>query len=271
MEITKREILFSVIIILIMIGLGIPITYAISDNVQESNEKYYSMSVIEDQDLFNHCCETNRGDIFSIANISTKDPVSLKEINGEYAYIYYEYEEEHYKSRQVEVTETKTDSKGNTYTETHYETEWYWEWDVEDTAEYKSSTLILNGIEVDSKNVSGFFGNTKYIEEENLTNKEDYYYSSGYHHYLSSHKRVSYEVVPTDQSGSCICTTKDNSVSNIKFYRDKDPNELKESCIESPVPRIVIFWVGWIILTAIIVYGFYYFDNKWLESKNNQD
>ena len=58
---------------------------------------------------------------------------------------------------------------------------------------------------------------------------------------------------------------KDNTISNVHFYYDKNIEDTIES-LESEW-QIIVFWIFWILLIGGLVVGFYVIDNKWLEDK----
>lgn len=60
--ITKREILVSIIIVLILITLGLFISNAIENGIEEDNEKYYkSLKIDNNEETFKYAIDTNIG------------------------------------------------------------------------------------------------------------------------------------------------------------------------------------------------------------------
>ena len=57
MEITKREILFSVIIIFIMLVIGVCLDSKIQDSKQEELSEYYRAVKIENQEMFQYALD----------------------------------------------------------------------------------------------------------------------------------------------------------------------------------------------------------------------
>ena len=78
----------------------------------------------------------------------------------------------------------------------------------------------------------------------------------------SSHVRFKYYGVPVENTGTIYTALREGTISdNSEFFVDTD--------IESAVKHMTtsltwLFWVGWILLTAAAVFGFYYLDNDWL-------
>lgn len=64
--------------------------------------------------------------------------------------------------------------------------------------------------------------------------------------------------------GTIYTKLKNNTITKSKFneYNLKDTVELYKT--ESGVLKI-LFWAFWIIGTGLVVFGFYYLDNRWLE------
>ena len=57
----------------------------------------------------------------------------------------------------------------------------------------------------------------------------------------------------------------DGAINGASFHRNSTIEETIES-LESNW-ELVLFWIGWVLLTGGAVVGFYYIDNRWLEDK----
>lgn len=80
----------------------------------------------------------------------------------------------------------------------------------------------------------------------------------------SSRIRYKYYVVGTKYTGTIFTALKNKTISDKSaFYNNKDINETVEY-LESDMP-LILFRIGWILLTGLAVFGFYYLDNNWLE------
>lgn len=80
----------------------------------------------------------------------------------------------------------------------------------------------------------------------------------------SSHVRYVYYGVGTEYKGTIFTDLRNKTISdNTHFYNNSTIDETIEY-LESDF-AIVIFWVFWIIFICVVVYGFYYLDNNWLE------
>lgn len=113
MEITKREIIASIVIIAAMVIAGFAISDKITDYQNDRNAEYQKAAHIEDSDLFRYGMETNIGNAFVYGDIEPVDTVTFDEIEGEYLYI--EKIEERYERHEKWVTEE--DSDGNEHRE----------------------------------------------------------------------------------------------------------------------------------------------------------
>ena len=128
MVIKKRELLFSVIIVCVLLCLGLFISGKISYGAAQTAEKYATATIIEDHTHFRYGMNTDFG----------KDsPVTFDEIGN--GYIYIEKVREDYTRHTRTVT--KKDSNGNTYTET----EVYYSWDYVSSEHLATDTIVFLG------------------------------------------------------------------------------------------------------------------------------
>lgn len=239
-KITKREILVSVIIVSIMLLLGIVIHGSINDKLMLEYQKYNTALQIEnDSDLFMYGMKTNIGNAFVYGDLKAVDPVTYDEIDGEYSYI------EKVKERYTRHTRTVTykDSNGKTKTKT----EEYWTWDVIDRESKQSTKITFLDVEFDYETIK--FPHSSHID----TQRESYYI------------RYKYYGSPSECVGTLYAVLDDNTINETKFYNNYTINETLDSLKTGW--QLVLFWIGWILLTGGCVFGFYYFDNKWLEDK----
>lgn len=238
MEITKREVIASISIIAIMIIVGILIGGKISEYEMDANEKYNKALKISDEELFKYAMDTNVGNAFVYGELKAIDPVTYPDIEGEYLAL------KKIKERYTEHTRTVTytDSKGKTKTRT----ETYWTWDVVDT-EKKNSTKV-NFLGVDFNASQFHLPGTNYIK----TIKESYY------------TRYKYYGYPSKSMATIFSYLSDGNIENgqVPIYENKSIEETIDYLESSGT--LIIFWVGWILLIGVIVYGFYYLDNNWL-------
>lgn len=240
-EITKREILASISIIAVMILIGVLISGKISEHQMDENEVYNKAVKIESTDLFQYGMDTNIGNAFVYGDLKAVDTVTYPEIGGKYMYV--KKVKERYTEHTKQVAHTRT---VNGKSQTYYTTETYWSWDRVDSENVKCKEISFCGIAFNSNK----FGipSTNYID----TIKE------------SSHVRYKYYGTETKFTGTIFTKLKDKTISdNTYFYNNKNIEETVD-CLESEGGEIS-FWIFWIILIIVCVFGFYYLDNKWLE------
>ena len=240
-EITKREIIASISIIAVMILIGVLISEKISEHQMDKNEVYNKAVKIESTDLFQYGMDTNVGNAFVYGDLKAIDTVTYPEIGGEYMYV--EKVKERYTKHTRQVSHTKT---VNGKTQTYYTTETYWTWDRVGSEDIKCKEISFCGITFKSNKFD--IPGTDYID----TIKE------------SSHIRYKYYGTGTKFTGTIFTELKDKTISdNTNFYNNMNIEETVER-LESGSGEIV-FWILWIILMVVCIFGFYYLDNKWLE------
>ena len=239
--ITVREIIVSISIIAVMLLIGILISEKISDNQIDKNKVYDQAVKIEDSELFQYGMDTNVGNAFVYGDLEAVDTVTYPEIGGEYMYV--EKIKERYTMHTRQVAHTRT---VNGKTQTYYTTETYWTWD------YAGSEDKI------CKEIS-FLGHTFSSNKINLPSEE--YIDTIYE---SSHIRYKYYGVSTKHTGTIFTDLRDKTISdNTRFYKNMTIDETVER-LESG-GGLIIFWIVWIILIGLCVFGFYYIDNRWLE------
>ena len=86
-EITKREIIASVVIIAVMSLIGVLISGKISEYQMDKNELYNKAAKMESTDLFRYGMDTNVGNAFVYGVLEAVDTVACPEINGEFMYV----------------------------------------------------------------------------------------------------------------------------------------------------------------------------------------
>ena len=139
MEITKREVLFSIIIISIMLLFGFVISDNINDSLMNEQQKYNTaLQVNEDKDLFQYGMHTNVGNAFVYGHLKALDTVSYEELSDDYSYV--KKVKERYTRHTRTVTKTKT---VNGKTKTYTDTEVYWTWDEIDSWSKKSKKYLF--------------------------------------------------------------------------------------------------------------------------------
>jgi len=236
-EITKREIIASISIIAVMLLIGILISGKITESHLDQVEKYNKAAKITDQELFEYGMRTNVGNALVYGELIAADTVTYPEIGGEYMSV--EKLEEHYTMHTR--TYTTTDSDGNT--EEHTET--YWTWDKVDSWSKHCEKVTFLGVQFDYGQI--------YTPHENHidTQKESYYV------------RYVYYGSPIKYTGTMFANLKDNKIVDVKFYNGSDLEKTMKG-VESNI-GVIFFWIAWIMLIIVCIYGFYRLENNWLE------
>ena len=139
MEITKREVIASVVIVAIMFIIGLGISSKISDYQNDKNAEYQKAIQITDTDMFVYGMKTNVGNAFVYGDLEAADSVTFDEIGGDYLYI--NKEEQHYNKHEETVTDY--DEDGNVI---GHHTETYYSWDYYDDWTLHSERIIFCGV-----------------------------------------------------------------------------------------------------------------------------
>lgn len=235
MKITKREIIASVSIVAILISIGLVISTNIIAKQTDRNDKYNkAIHIDNDKDLFEYGMSTNVGNAFVYGELKVVDPVTYKgEVNGKYWYI------EKVTERYTEHSYTTTDDDGDTTV--HY----YWTWDPVDS-EQKCCKYI------------SFLGHK--FKQHKIDRPMDKYIDTvkgGYH------IRYVYYGVGEKFTGTIFTKLCDNTIlDKSPFYKSTIDETQKDL---TSFNWAILFWIFWILLIIMSVYGFYYLDNNWLE------
>lgn len=244
MKITKREIIASIAIVAIMMLFGFMISDSINDARLDKLQEYNTALKIPDNntELFQYALDTDIGNAFVEGKLKFLDPVSIEGLKGEYSYISRELEK--YTRHTRVVTDTYT-VNGKVKTRTRVET--YWSWDHVKTDKWKSKKMNFNGVDFPTDKIA---------------------IPSSRHHSTVScgyHKRYVYYVRDVEYQGTIYAKLKDHTIQDIaNFHEGADIEQMIE--YYTLFDWRWLFWPFWIVLTGGLVYGFYYIDNRWLES-----
>ena len=243
-KITKREVLFSLVIISLMTIIGLVIHGNINENIMLQHQEYNTAIQIEnDKDLFAYGMRTNIGKAFVYGELKAIDTVTYPEIGGSYSYI--QKVKERYTKHTRTVTKTKT---VNGKTKHYTEQETYWTWDKVDSWDKHCEKISFLDVEFD-------YGKIEFPSPDHIATIKE-----------SSKIRYKYYGTKDSYIGTIYTTLKDNTINQTSFFNNKGINETIED-LESEW-GLVVFWIFWILLTAGCVFGFYYLDNRWLENEN---
>lgn len=241
--ITKREILVSVAITLILIGIGFLINSAIQNSIYEKNEKYYKALKIENnEEQFKYTIKTNIGNTLAQGKVQAVNGVSISDIEGNYFKI--KKVKEKYTKHTRQVAHTKT--IGNK-TETYYTTEEYWTWDYAGEEEWHTEKFNFLGVNFDYGTIK--FNNESYKD----TKKIDYY------------TRYKYYTIPNEFEGTLFTYINNNTINENEFYLQNTINNIINNKQGEVEGWSIGFWIMWIIFIAFIDFGYMYLDNNYLE------
>lgn len=241
MEITLREIIASIAIIAVMLILGVVISNKISDSVSDDIAEYNkALQINNNQETFEYGMRTNVGNAFVYGELKPVDSVSFSEIKGKYLSIT-KIKEEYTRH---ENTVTKTDANGKTYTT--IEVTYNWDEVHRESKHSKEVTFLGVKFPYDKFNIpSGDYITT--IDEDSDT-------------------RYCYYGVNPSIKGTIYVQLKNNDIKNNDFGSiNITTKSLKETYeFYTSDYSVIAFWMFWIIIIGLLVYGFYYLDNNWL-------
>lgn len=241
-DLTVREAVFSIAIFFLMLMFGFFLSEKIASSLDEQNQEYYQAVKIDgDAEVFQYGMRTNIGNAFVSGVLEAVDPVTYPELGGEYAYVEKIKEKytKHYK------TVDDYDEDGNKIG-SHKEE--YWTWDVVWREETHCGSIRFLETDFDYGKIP--FPGTEYLE----TIKE------------SSKIRYKYYGVATSHQGAIYADLREKTVNDAVFIAGcGSAHEAEERMESSGKGALVGFWLFWIVLTGFVIYGFCYFDNRWLE------
>jgi hypothetical protein len=240
-NLTVREAVFSIAIFFLMLMFGFFLSEKIASSLDEQNQEYYQAVKIDgDAEVFQYGMRTNIGNAFVSGVLEAVDPVTYPELGGEYAYV------EKIKEEYTKHTKTVDDydEDGNKIG-SHKEE--YWTWDVVGREEIHCGSLRFLGSDFD-------YGKIRLPDSYYLETIKKW-----------SDTRYKYYVVDASYEGSIYADLRDKSINGAVFIVGCNAHEAEERMASSGKGVLVGFWLFWIVLTGFAIYGFCYFDNRWLE------
>ena len=246
MEIKKREVLFSVIIVLVMLAIGLGISSSITEHTQAEAEKYTTAVRVEDASQFTYGMDTDFGNALVYGELRALEPVSDSALDGEYLTICKTMERYTMHTRTV----TYTDSNGKTKTRT----ETYWTWDYAGSWEQASETVSFLGREFQ-------IGQLSLPGDETLRLKGGDTYL-----YEGLHTRYYFTGLPASFDATIHADLRDGDIGEgAEVFKDKTPAEVVDDQLSGQKIPVIIFWVFWVLLTGGALVGFFYLENRWLD------
>ena len=244
--ITKREIIFGIVILAVMLTLGFVIHGSIDNALMLEHQEYNTALRIDgDADMFAYAMDTSIGNAYVYGTWRAVDPVHYDEVDGDYSYI--EKVKERYTQHTRVVTKTRV---VNGKTQTYTTTETYWTWDRVASWDKHCTKIEFVGSEFDYGVIER--PSTNYIK----TIKE------------SSHVRYKYYGAPISCNMTIYADLRDGTVNDVKAYHYKNIEEAHKAMTSKG--GLVVFWVLWIPLTGGALFAFMYIDNHWLEDRRRR-
>ena len=239
--ITKREIIFSVVILAVMLILGFVIHGSIDNSLMLKHQEYNTaLRIDNDTNMFVYGMNTNVGNSYVYGELKAVDPVTYQEIGGEYSSV--KKVKEKYTMHTRVVTYTVT-VNGKPQTRTRTET--YWTWDPVQTWRENCTKITFLDVEFD-------YGKIDFPEESYITTIKE-----------SSHIRYKYYGAPTTSIGTVYTDLRDGTMSDASMRHNTSIEDTHKQMTSKGA--LVVFWIFWVPLTCGTVFAFVYIDNRWLE------
>lgn len=242
-EITVREVIFSVTIASVLFLIGFLASSAIEHNVNQRNLEYRQAAQIANTNEFALALKTDVGNAFVEGDFFAVDVVRHPKLRGEWASIRADHQKYTRHTRTVHYT--VRDSEGRSHTRTR--TEHYWTWDTYKVNSWRSKTVNFCGMDF-------------------AFDKFEYPWRCKYRTIVSDgwHRRIVFDCIPAQFHASAYTKLAGGTISNkTALNRDVPIPALYENYTRSCA--VTIFWWIWGILMVAAVIAFVAIDNRWLE------
>lgn len=260
--VTKREMLFSIIIFLVIVAMGIYIVGAMVGKIEEKNEIYYkALKIDNNTESFNYAQDTNAGDALLHGVIKTVDTVSIPEVSGNYMFISRIHEKY---TMHIRTVTTMVNGKAKIKTET------YWTWDYAGKESYKSKEVSIfeNNYEVEKFNLEKLVKNLE-VNKDNFIKTSKYNALRSGYVYSSSHDRYYYKFIPKEIEGNLLVNFSNNTINpvdeNTITIQHGSIEDKLESIRKSEKTKVIIMWTVIVTLSLLIIYIFVSGHHQWLE------
>lgn len=265
MTITKREILVCIPIACILICLGLFIDSRIIESSLLSNEEYTkTLKIDNDNDMFKYVIDTNVGKVINYGEFKVSDGVKDSWLKNDYMYIKKITEEYRRHHRTVCSGSGKTRS---CHTQTYYT------WDDVNSTINNVEKITFSSVDFLFTDFKKYPVYRLELSKDNvidsLVNKIDdncIYEDISWSHHVGD-KRYYYRVINKSFYGTVFGEVKGNK------FQDKDKLTIHDSNIEDflkskdgwSIATRVIYWIFYLIITGLAIYGYLYIDNDYLE------
>ena len=230
-SLTLRELIASISIVAMFLVFGLIIYQKIDRNISDKNDIYRKAIGVTDESRMKYGIDTEIGYAFCSGELTSHTQITHPDIDGTYMSI--EIQKQKYRTH---------------YRRVNGKTHIYHSWDTIDTDYLNTDYVKWLGFDFSFKQISGLnYERVKMVE-------------TGYHM-----RNIYYGIPDKIDVSSFIKLTHDTVNQTIVMHRNVSVNELREMCLNGGILTKVLFWIGWIILTGLVVFVFYYADNNWLE------
>lgn len=239
-EVKRREVAVSLIIILFAVSIGFLLHGRIKEAILKEAQVYNRAFKPQTVEQFRYGAQTSIGNALMSGTLSAKDPVSTGHAQGQYMSL--EVVQQHYTMHTRIVT--TTDSKG--HTTTSFET--YYSWDDVDRETKQAKTFSFYDF---TSNVADLRVNNDYITTD----------TQGY-------DRWQVYGLPLSFNATLLVNIRDNSIlpiSNrgIEVYRDQTVGQVVLA--KNSSTGAIVFDIVYTLLIVIAVIAFIAADNDWLD------
>lgn len=268
-EVTKREVMVSVIIFFVLFSIGLLISNAISEHKMLEIEKYNkALKINNDANMFKYAIDTEVGNILTYGRFNLDKGVSFDELKDEYMAIEKETEEYRRHHRVVCSGSGKT---------RHCHTEVYYSWDTIKVDKKAVDSVNFLKQKFDYNLFCGYPVYTLDIASNIVDSKKanvsgSYYYknkSSKFWHSVGDIRYV-YYYTPKVFNGTIFAKATKKTIKNVdgKGCINIETTDLEttyKSKRDGKNIANIIFWFIWIIVIGLAIYGYVYMDNDYLE------
>lgn len=266
MIVTKREILVSIIIGCLLLILGLFISYKIEDIRISEREKYNkALKINNNETMFKYAIDTNVGNIIVYDELKVTKGVNSEWLVKDYMYIE--------KITQRYTTHYRTVCSGSgEHRHCHRKT--YHTWDTINRDKCNTDKVIFGGITFHFNDFENYPTYRLELDKSTVVSsvaskiKNNYIYGEDRFFTRVGDKRYYYKVVDKTFKTTVFGSTKDKKFTdnNRLVINTMTIKEFMESKRNSFVGYKVLFWFIYLMLSGIVIYGYVYLDNDYLEN-----